>query len=983
MTSLDPRAARAAALLAEALDLPAADRSRYLDAACGNDASLRAWVDDMLRADASEHDLLDAAPDAVLALLDDDPSEQALRRVGPWRAVRELGRGGMGVVYLAERVDGEFEQFVALKVMRPGADTGALTERFQRERQILASLRHPNIAQLYDGGRTADGAPYLAMEYVDGERLDRWCDRRNLTVDPRLRLFQTVCEAVQHAHQSLVVHRDLKPANILVTADGTVKLLDFGIAKLLPDPALAPTGDEEATRTGFNAFTPQYSSPEQIRHQAITTATDVYALGIVLYELLAGRRPFPAGTDPFETARRALEGEPPPPSTIAVAAATDDDTPDIAEVTSRRGTTPERLRRRLRGDLDAIILRALRKDPAERYASVQALLEDLRRHEAGLPIEAQAAAPGYRARKFVRRHRVGLGASLAVLLALTTGLVAALSQASRAARERDVARAETARAEQVTDFLVRTFQSADPEEARGVDLTAREILDRGAQRVASELATQPTVKASVERSIGLIYLNLGLYEDARPLIDSSFALDQRLLTASDPALGDDAFAAARLAEVTDGPYDSLYLRALNLRRAASVESNDPGVASALNALAHVRMTRDPAGADTLLSQAVEMFRRTPGHDAELASALNNLALLKHHTGKYREAEPLYLEALRLERGNGGEDAPETLVTMSNLGWLYQLEGRFDEADSILQKTLATRRRVLGDDHPLVAATLSGLGELDYARGAYADAERYQREALSIRREHLPDDKGTVATATQRLASTLAARGKYAEARTRFDEAIRLIRDEYGDSSTALARAINDQAKLFEASADFVAAIRAYRRSWAIYKRNLGAEHAFTAIVESNIGAALLRLDSLDAAEPVLRHALGVLRKAYSDAHPSVGAVLTDLGTIELRRGDLAAAETTLREALANLSGALPAGHWRIAQAQVRLGHCLEALEHREAAESLLVTAFHTLQPLSTHRDDYREDLVALEDLYRGWGKAADAERYRTLRSALR
>lgn len=979
-TTPEPGVARAVEILAAALDLEGAARSAYLASVCGEDATLRAWIEGMLRADSVGHPVLDGSSDWLMSLLDDDEEDDVGRRFGAWRSVRELGRGGMGVVYLAERADDEFRQVAALKVMRAGADAEDLAARFQRERQILANLRHPHIAQLYDGGRSEEGVPFLAMEYVAGDRLDDWCDARCLSIDRRLDLFRTVCQAVQHAHQSLVIHRDLKPANILVTEDGVVKLLDFGIAKLLPDPANGPDSAPDITRTAFHAFTPQYSSPEQIRNQVVTTATDVYALGVVLYELLTGRRPFPHSDDPFEMARLTLETDPLAPSAM-VAGAPPHDAADrtVEDIAANRATTPERLRRRLHGDLDAIVLKALRKDPQARYASVQLLLDDLERYLHNQPVGARPDLAWYRMRKFARRHRRGIVASLAVLVTLAGGLAAALWQRQNALRQRDIARAEASKSQRVTDFLIDIFRTADPAEARGEDLTARQILDRGADRVKRELATQPVVGATVERAIGVIYRNLGLYDAARVLLDSSLVQHRRLLGPGNPEILDDLEAQADLSFASGGQdADSLFQLVLRMRRRRS-DPDDPGIAQALNGLGLMRMAGDPAGADTLFRQAIAIFRQAQGHEADLGESLNNLALLKHHTGHYPEAESLYIKSLRIKQATLGADHPETLATMSNLGWLYELDGRFDAADSILRQTLAARRRILGDRHPLVAATLSGLGEVAFARGEYEQARQYYGEALSIRKEHLPAGKSGVATNVHMLARVLAAEGRFTEAQAMYSEAINRLQEADGTTSTGLARALNDRAELFGVHGDWAAAEKEYRRAWAIYRKNLGGDHPFSAIVESNVAGALLKQDSLDAAEPLLRHALAVLRKAWSDDHPSIGPVLIDLGTLEMRRGALDDAEQTLRQALANVTRNLPLGHWRIAQARVRLGRCLNAMGKHDEAESLLTAALAVLQPLPAHHEDYREALLGLEELSNALGRTADAAHYHRLR----
>ena len=468
-----------------ALDLPPDEQTAFIDRECGDDEALRAEVLELVRAYHQADSLLDAPAARVAAPLLDASAALAgpvPERIGAFRVVREIGRGGMGRVFLGERADGEFEQRVAIKLIQHG--TPGVLRRFIEERRILALLEHPGIARLVDGGLTPSGLPYFAMELVEGEPIDRYCERRGLTLDQRLELFGRVCEAVAYAHRRLVIHRDLKPSNILVTADGQVKLLDFGIAKLLgPAPA-------DETRTFLSAMTPEFAAPEQIRGAAVSTATDVYALGVLLYLLLTGERPYDLrGKSPAEIERIVCDDPPPRPSTQA----------------------PARRRRALRGDLDLIVMTALQKAERRRYQSPAALAEDLERFRRGEAILARPDSAGYRLGKFVGRHRVAVG--------LPALLVAALAGA--AGREgvlRGRAEAEARKAREVEQFLVGVFDVADPnglETPDGGSVTARELLDRGARRIDSSLAGQPEVQAELRSVLGRVYTNLGLYDRPR------------------------------------------------------------------------------------------------------------------------------------------------------------------------------------------------------------------------------------------------------------------------------------------------------------------------------------------------------------------------------------------------------------------------------------------------------------------------------------
>ncbi|MGH7528613.1 MAG: serine/threonine-protein kinase, partial [Gemmatimonadales bacterium] len=512
---------RLALIFDDVLELAPEARAAYLDHACAGDAALRAEIDALLAADAGSGDFPEAAeayfPSLMGAAADAaQPPAGGLAAgtvIGPYRVVRELAQGGMGAVYLAERADGQFEQRVALKLIRAGLDSVEVQRRFLAERQILARLNHPNIAKLLDGGIAAEGRPWFAMELVDGSPLLAWCDERKLGLTERLRIFEAVCDAVRYAHQNLVVHRDLKPSNILVTTDGRVKLLDFGIAKVLEGGAEGQRGSgadvAPLTRTELRILTPEYAAPEQVRGEPVTTATDVYALGAVLYELLAGQRVhrFDRHT-PAEIERVVCETDPEPPSAAAMQ--------DVAASAARR-TEPRRLRRLLRGDLDTIVLKALQKDPARRYPSAEALLDDLRRFESGLPIKARPESRTYRLGKFVRRHGVGVAAGTALFLALLAGLGGTLWQARAAARE-------ASRAVAVKDFLVGLFQESDPAQARGRNITADELLARGIQRLDTALTRDPALQSELLGELGKIHRELGLFERADSLLERSVRL---------------------------------------------------------------------------------------------------------------------------------------------------------------------------------------------------------------------------------------------------------------------------------------------------------------------------------------------------------------------------------------------------------------------------------------------------------------------------
>jgi serine/threonine-protein kinase len=496
-------------LFNEALGHDPATRTRWLAAACPDEA-LRAEVERLLAAEAGAEDRL---RDVLAGAVPPAPIEKATR-IGPYRLIHELGRGGMGSVWLAERADAEYVDRVAIKLIRADAASPGLIRRFLSERQILANLKHPNIARLLDGGTTDDGRPYLVMEYIEGDPIDVYCDRHRLSVADRIALVRQVAGALQFAHTNLVVHRDIKPSNILVTSDGAPRLLDFGIAKIL-DPATMPHRVAE-TGTGHRLMTPAYASPEQVRGDAVTTAADVYSIAVVLYELLTGRLPYRTeSAQPHDLARLILEVQPEQPST-AVA----------ADAPVERNTTLQRLRRQLEGDLDNILLVALRKEPERRYASIEQFAADLGRHLDGHPVVARPDTWPYRAGKFVKRNRGAVAAGMSTFLTLAFFALSVAIQANRIRRERDIANREREKAESVTAFLVDVFDAADPNNARGTEVTAREILAEGGRKAKTELADQPEVQAAAMETIGNVYRALGEYDSAAPFLQA--AHDRRL-----------------------------------------------------------------------------------------------------------------------------------------------------------------------------------------------------------------------------------------------------------------------------------------------------------------------------------------------------------------------------------------------------------------------------------------------------------------------
>jgi serine/threonine-protein kinase len=601
---------------------------------------------------------------------------------------------------------------VALKVMRGGLDDH-LVRHFLDERQILASLDHPGIARMLDGGVTADGLPWFAMDYVEGTAITRYCDEHTLTIEERLDLFCRVCDAVAFAHRNLVVHRDLKPSNILVTSDRTVKLLDFGIAKLL-SPA---EGDRDpATQTVVRALTPEYASPEQIRGERVATASDVYSLGVLLHELVTGQRP------------HATPGEQPPaPSVIALRSGAN---------SAAHGTTPQRLHRTVRGDLDAIILMAIRREPELRYATAEQLMADVQRHLRGLPVSARPDGWNYRAGKFVRRHRTSVAVtSVVAMLLIGLGVVNAV-QAARIRVQADRITMERDRAQQVSSFLANLFQSADPIAGNGPRTTVREVLDSGAARIDRQLADQPELRAELLRLMAVSYLNLDLPGEARTLLERAITIRPQAVNEGVPH---EVSVAHTLAQVLQEQAEyreseALYRDVLDWRRRV-LPAGHILIARSLGTLATVVGAQGRyAEAESLAREALTIDRTLrPADPRALSQSLNNLGNILSKQHKYAEAETLHREAYEVRRSTVGEDNPETANSLVNLASALAGQERYEEAESLFQRGLATKRQRLGPRDSDVATDEAGLARLLHLEGDYQAAEALYRQSIETHR----------------------------------------------------------------------------------------------------------------------------------------------------------------------------------------------------------------------------------------------------------
>ncbi len=778
-------------LFSAALDLDPAERRAFLDHASEGDASLKRAVEKLLLAHRESEEFIEAPAVAFVAesLLDEAAENH---RIGPYRVIREIGRGGMGTVYLAERDDDEYHKQVAIKVVRRGLDTEDILRRFRNERQILARLDHPNIARLLDGGTTEDGLPYFVMEYVEGLPVIEYCERNEISTTERLHLFRSVCSAVHYAHQNLVIHRDIKPGNILVTSDGTPKLLDFGIAKLLEQTETA-----QATRTNLRAMTPEYASPEQARGEAVTTASDIYSLGVLLYQLLTGHRPYRLKTSTMDEITRAIcEQEAEKPSSII-----------------RREKENQKLSRRLKGDLDNIVLKALRKEPERRYSSVEQFSEDIRRHTEGLPCLARKGTFAYRSAKFIRRNKVAVAAAALLLLTLVAGIVATFWQARRAEREsrvateeRDRARREQAKAERINSFLQQMLAYANPSwyapgKGKAHDLTVIEALDEASRRIESDLNDQPEIKAEIHTTIGDTYRAIGRLDLAQSHFESALALRRALFGEDHVKTAESFFYLGGVKSLRrDTPEaERLYRQALDIQRRRDEGNNLPymmlDLASLLNA-------KDGfAEAESLLIEAVDIFTKRYGADhVTVAIAQEYLGSTYMQWGDIDKAETHVQEAMRLYAKTSGS---HTAGALRHLSWIQSLRGNHKEAFAFLSEAYDVHRKIHGEWHPFTMQVFLGLAHSRYLQSGTAKARREVEKAIAVYNERMPSSQNEVPSVA--IGIMLSLTGQHARAESILAEALRYYNRTMPKDARILAETKSAMGECLMAQGRFVEA----------------------------------------------------------------------------------------------------------------------------------------------------------------------------------
>jgi serine/threonine-protein kinase len=845
---------RAKDIIADALARPPESRGAFLDGVCGGDLELRAEVDSLLAHAVDAPSLLDtgglarAVSPAFLDAFAPDPPAAVGETIGPYEILGVIGEGGMGTVYHARQRE-PLGRDVALKLIRDGFDSAHVVARFETERRTLARLEHPGIARILDAGADRHGRPYFVMELVRGVPVVDYADRRRLPIKERLTLFLDICRAVAYAHQRGVLHRDLKPGNLLVAEqDGLAvpKVIDFGIAK-----ALEQTSDGRATMTldGHFVGTPDYMSPERAGAGTADpdTRSDVYSLGVVLYELLTGQRPLTlTGLRLHEIQQHLLTAELRRPSRVVRASnrrVAPDDTTQLDAICAARRATPSRLSRTLTGDLDNIVLMSLRKEPDRRYAGVEQFADDIRRYLDGRPVMARHDTWTYRGVKFARRHRTGVAVSAAALMALVVfaGTMAWQRDRARAAEQQAAREAATAR--QVSAFLTGLFRQADPFVAQGKELSARMLLDDGANRITRDLAGQPDVQLALLATMSQAYTGLRVPDRAVDLAAESL----------------------RLARAQYGP-------------------RHPAVATSLVALAAAHAARSEHDrAMPLYREALEMQRALLPADAPAILETTSLLALNLHTmSQFEEAEALYRDALAMTRRTRPEDHPEVTAALQHLGGVLHAQGKVDEARTVLDDALMRARRD-GSNPVLTADILSELAVLLKNQGLTAEAEPMYTEALAIR-ERTFGSHPVTAQSHNNLGVFLRGVGQEDRALEHLQRALAIHRTAFGESHTEVGIAHANVASVLKALGRVEQAERAFRSALASIASAMGKRYWVYGQIEYNYGILLRDTGRLAAAAPVMVRGYEVVRDGLGADSRRAQAMVEGLAEIHDRLG---------------------------------------------------------------------------------------------------
>jgi eukaryotic-like serine/threonine-protein kinase len=857
------------------------------------------------------------------------------RSIGPYVLIKKLGEGGMGQVWLAEQT-APVKRQVALKLIKGGFHSESMIQRFESERQSLAVMNHPSIAKVFEAGSTDDGQPYFVMEYVDGLSITRYCDSKKLKIRERLEIFIKACEGVQHAHQKAIIHRDLKPSNILVVeVDGRPmpRIIDFGLAKAIPVQADGePT---QFTEAGAFVGTRGFMSPEQTDPNIsdVDTRTDVYSLGVVLYVLLTGMLPFDSEAQkkkPVDEILRTLREEDPPSPSSKI----NSEKQSAASAADSRSTEPQQLAKLLHGDLDCIAMKAVERDRARRYGTPSELAADLQRYLENRPVLAQPASRAYRLKKYVQRHRVAAAVGSSGLALLVAFATAQAVQLRRITRERD-------RANRITEFMTSMFKVADPSEARGNTVTARELLDKASDNIETGLTSDPELRAQLMDVMGNVYGSLGLYPRAQPLLQRAFDTQRHLLGSKNP---ETLTSMGHLALVLyyEGHYveaEKLYREELDLRTRILGRDHPDTLLTLRQLAAAVKQQGRYPEAEKMEREALDLSRRALGaeHSGTL-KVINNLALTLQDEGHPAEAEKLYRQDLDVERRVMGPEHLDTIRTMGNLALALDDEERYAEAEKLQTEALDIERRVLGPAHPNALRTNANLAWTLQREGRYPQAEKLEREALDIQTRTLgPEHPDTLRTMSN-LAWTLDQEGRHVQAEKLERETLEIQRRARGPEDRDTLDTLFNLGWTLHQEGRYGEAEKLEREVLERRGRAFGPEHLDTLAAMGNLALTLQQEGQVAGAEKLFREMLSVERRVVGPDYPQTLETISDLAAVLQKERRYAEAEGLLREMLAAQRRVLAADSPETAGSVYHLG-CLAALQGRgDEAISLLQEA---------------------------------------------
>ncbi|GFE81596.1 hypothetical protein GCM10011487_35960 [Steroidobacter agaridevorans] len=900
--TVDDRWERLQDLFSRAVELPEHEREAFIAAETGDDKDLKNELLELLACDVGQSTgpLTHALGAAIDATTRDRRKALVGRVIGNYKLASILGHGGTGTVYLGERADRQYSAQVAVKIVDNAPIHGDLGLRFRAERQILASLNHSNIARLLDAGETKDGQPYLVMEYVHGEPVDRYCDRQQLDLNARLKLFLEICNAVQYAHQNLIVHRDLKPANILVTAEGSPKLLDFGIAKLLD------TGDAAAmlalTRMNDRLLTPEYASPEQILGRQVTTASDVYALGVVLYELLTGLRPYtvPSSASQLELERSICISDPQRPSTavkkaMEAAEAIEGESP-IAAIALARCLQPDRLQKRLLGDIDAIVMRALRKEPQHRYGSVEQLAADVRRYLSAEPVVARQGNWLYYSQRFVRRHAFGVSAGAFLIVVIVAFAVAMSVQNQRIAAERDRAANESKSAQAVSEFMLDVFSAAEPFKAQGKEITARQLLEQSGMQVRADKGMRPEVRARLLASIGRAFRRSGDPERSLSYLEDAVHLRRQMANGGGlPAAEDMSELAITLRALGDMNGSA---RVINEAMALCERiggQRTPTYATLLTNRGRVEFASgDVSRSRQSFEHALALNRQVRGpNDQEIAVVLLDLSLVFMWMDDIPSVERVTRQAVDIFRLTANDLHPDRVLAETRLGEALLMQNHINEAGVMFESTLEKQRILFGNNSRQVAEVLDSLSQIRRAQGQLAESEQFAAEALGSAVNALGAEHAYTPYFRTAYASALMRRAKYTEAE------------------------------------------RELRHSLDTLAKTRPADHQYVCSAEHLLGEVLLETNRLADAEGMLTAAMNRWKRTDAPAWRAARSA-SALGEVFYKQGRMREAEQYLTRAYTELAADDSADRDVRIKARQRVEHFFIANGQREKLNDLML-----------------------------------------------